>query len=100
MDEPLKILVCEDSPADEERLLGILGASSIPNEVTVFHSGEELLAAFEPMTYDLLLSDIYMGGITGVETVKQLRQQDAFLPPSQWAPGWAGSPEWKKSSYQ
>ena len=80
MDEPLNILVCEDSPSDEETLLQILRSSNIPNRATVFHSGEELLAAYEPMQYDLLLSDIYMGGITGVEMVQRLRQVDDVLP--------------------
>ena len=80
MDEPLKILICEDSPSDEETLLDILRSSNIPNTTTVFHSGEELLAAYEPMSYDLLLSDIYMGGMTGVEMVTKLRQVDDILP--------------------
>ena len=80
MDEPLNIAVCEDSSEDEKILLDILRADPIPSNPTVFRSGEELLNAYEPLTYDLLLSDIYMSGITGVETVKKLRELEEDLP--------------------
>ena len=80
MDEPLNIAVCEDSAEDEKILLDILQADSIPSNPTVFRSGEALLNAYEPLTYDLLLSDIYMSGITGVETVKKLRELEEDLP--------------------
>lgn len=80
MEEPLNIAICEDSKADEEKLLAILSACSIPNHPVVFRSGEALLDAYRPFTYDLLLSDIYMGGMTGVETVTKLRQSDPEIP--------------------
>ena len=80
MDEPLNIAVCEDSAEDEKILLDILQADPIPSNPTVFRSGEALLNAYEPLTYDLLLSDIYMSGITGVETVKKLRELEEDLP--------------------
>ena len=80
MDEPLNIAICEDSPEDEKILLDILKDASIPSIPTVFRSGEDLLRDYEPLTYDLLLSDIYMTGITGVETVSRIRQVDEEIP--------------------
>ena len=80
MEEALKIAVCEDSPEDEALLLRTLASASISNTPVVFHSGEEMLRSFAPLTYDLLLSDIYMSGISGIEAVSKVRQQDSELP--------------------
>lgn len=43
----------------------------------MFTSGEEFLAAFVPMNYDVVFMDIYMDGMTGIETAKQMRTQDS-----------------------
>lgn len=74
--EPLRIAICEDTRSEEEKLLAILNESDIPTSCTVFTSGEALLKAYEPQAFDLLLMDIYMGGITGVETVSKIREID------------------------
>ena len=79
-DEPLVIAVCEDSETDRQHLLEILKAASVPNLPTVFSSGEELLEHYEPQTYDLLLSDIYMDGMTGLDTVARIRELEPDLP--------------------
>lgn len=78
--EPLYIAICEDQPEEKAALLTLLADSPIPCLPTAFASGEELLAAWRPHTFDLLLMDIYMDGITGVETLKRLRDQGEDLP--------------------
>lgn len=78
--EPLKIAICEDTHSEEEKLLAILNKSDIKASCTVFTSGEALLKAYEPQAFDLLLMDIYMGGITGVETVSKIREIDEDIP--------------------
>ena len=80
MDEPLQIAICEDTKSDEERLLSILQVCAIPSVPTVFSCGEAFLETFQPGKYDLLLSDIYMGGISGVETVTRVRESDQEIP--------------------
>ena len=80
MEDALQIAVCEDSETDRERLLSILEDCGIPNVPHVFLSGEALLEQYAPGRYDLLLSDIYMGGITGVEAVARLRELDPDIP--------------------
>ena len=80
MTEPLRVAICEDTPADEDALLDILSRSSIPTQCTVFHSGTALLEAYRPQQFDLLLSDIYMEGLNGVETVARIREIDEELP--------------------
>ncbi|MEO1077698.1 MAG: response regulator, partial [Bacteroidota bacterium] len=49
------------------------------HEVRVFHSGEEALDALDERP-DLILLDIMMPGIGGIETLKRLRQRDPDLP--------------------
>ncbi|MEG0895540.1 MAG: LytTR family DNA-binding domain-containing protein, partial [Oscillospiraceae bacterium] len=78
--ETLKIAICEDTHSEEEKLLALLNKSDIPTSCTVFTSGEALLKTYEPQAFDLLLMDIYMGGITGVETVSKIREIDEDVP--------------------
>lgn len=77
--EPLRIAVCDDSTEEQEKLLAILEKSDIKTEITVFASGEDFLTEYRQGKYDLLLMDIYMGGMTGVETVTEIRKTDETL---------------------
>ncbi len=78
--EPLYVAVCEDDAPERESLLALLAGCAVSCEVSAFPSGEALLAAWRPGTFDLLLMDIYMDGITGVETVRRLRERGEDLP--------------------
>ena len=80
MEEELNIAICEDTPKEAEKLLALIRQSAIPARCTVFTSGEALLDTYQPQAFDLLLMDIYMGGITGVETVTKIREQDEEIP--------------------
>lgn len=77
---PLHIAICEDQPAERDILLALLEQDPTPCTATVFTSGEALLAAWEPHAFDLLLMDIYMDGMTGVEAVRRLRERGEALP--------------------
>lgn len=44
--------------------------------IETFSSGEELLEAFLPGKYDLIILDIYMKDLSGMETAKKIRGQD------------------------
>ncbi|WP_313530536.1 LytR/AlgR family response regulator transcription factor [Anaerotignum sp.] len=80
MAELLRIAICEDTKSERDRLLTLLHKSKIKNKCTVFTSGEQLVAAFKPQIFDLLLIDIYMGGITGLEAIKKVRDTDEDIP--------------------
>lgn len=77
--EPLRIAVCEDNSEELEALLAILEQSEIPNETVSFTSGEDLLNQYRFGRYDLLLMDIYMTGMTGIEVVTEIRKTDEAL---------------------
>ena len=65
--EPLNLAICDDLPKEREALLALLEQAPIATNCTQFGSSEELLEAFRPGKFDLLLMDIYMDGMTGVE---------------------------------
>lgn len=77
--ETLHIAVCEDNTEEQKKLLAILEQSEIELETTVFANGEDFLKIYRQDKYDLLLMDIYMKGMTGVEVVTEIRKKDETL---------------------
>ena len=67
--EPLRLAICDDLPEEREALLALLEQAPIATVCAQFASSEELLEAFRPGGFELLLMDIYMDGMTGVEAV-------------------------------
>lgn len=80
LDEPLKIAICEDTKSDASILLDMISHSGFQTTCTVYTSGEALLAAYHPQAFDLLLTDIYMEGMTGVETIHKIREMGDDVP--------------------
>lgn len=78
--EPLRLAICDDLPEEREALLALLAQAPIATVCTQFGSSEELLKAFRPGGFDLLLMDIYMNGMTGVEAVQKIREMDEAIP--------------------
>lgn len=78
--EPLQIAICEDSVEERNKLLAILKQSKIENQAAAFPCGEAFLRTFQPGKYDLVLMDIFMDGMTGVDAVTALRKRDADVP--------------------
>lgn len=71
-----KILLVEDELALRETLEEILELYDF--EVSVAGSGEEALELLQNMTPDLILSDIMMPGMTGLELIEKVHQQAQF----------------------
>ena len=74
------IAVVDDTMQDRELLKGMLdqyfsGHQTVP-EIQEFESGEAFLEAYEPGHYDIIFFDIYMGGITGMETASLVYERD------------------------
>lgn len=76
----LEVAICEDSPEERERLLALIEKADASAHCTTFTDGESFLGEFRPGKYDLIFMDIYMGGMTGVETVTRLRELDEEVP--------------------
>ncbi len=69
---------------DEKRLAYFLGQTlqlDFPEcQVDTAYSGEEALSSLASNTYDLIIADVRMPGISGMELIKGVRYLDAEVP--------------------
>lgn len=88
----MRFALVDDRTEERELILELLFSFAKDNNLTFhadnFKSGEEFLAAFVPYSYDIVFLDIYMDGITGIETAAKMRETDSrtliiFLTTSQ-----------------
>lgn len=74
-----RIAICDDEASIRERLKSYLGRYAQEGgeefEVTEFSSANDLLKEY-PAGIDLLLLDIYMGGVDGMEAAREIRTFD------------------------
>jgi len=81
----LKVALCDDDLVVETQVRAFLEkeeaerGGEIEILLSVKRSGEELLFDFRPGLYDLLLLDIMMEGMSGVETLSRIRESDSDL---------------------
>ncbi len=75
---PNRILVIDDEASIRESLTGILSDEGF--EVVCAESGELGLTLLETEQVDLVLLDIWMPGIDGMETLKRLKEAHSHLP--------------------
>lgn len=72
-----RIAICDDEPEQVERLKAIVaqwsGESGVPCAVEAFPSAEALWFACEDGGFDILLLDVEMKELSGVELAKRLR---------------------------
>lgn len=75
----MKIAICDDNPNDikeyAEKTLECARRFDADVEILTYQSGKQLLFANEGEILDLILLDIHMPEITGLELVKKLREQ-------------------------
>ncbi len=73
----MKIAIVDDDIQIYERLQTyleeLLGFSA---EFCYFPSGEAFLAAWEPERFELIILDIFMGKLTGMDVAKEIRKRD------------------------
>lgn len=76
----MKIAVVDDSMADVELFLKLIREYSERHHRTIyadaFSGGEELLKKFQKEKFSAIFLDIYMEGISGVETARKIREKD------------------------
>lgn len=77
----MKIGICDDTLADRAHLKALLAEYPTALAIVEYTSGEELLAALQRGTrLDLLILDIRMGGISGIDAAQEIRMHNADLP--------------------
>lgn len=74
----LSIALCDDLMQDRVKLQEDIAAyfadKAEKAEVTAFESGDELLSVIEKRPFHIVFLDVYMEGISGVETSQRLRK--------------------------
>ncbi len=78
--EELLIALCEDDADEQKKLISLIQSGCVPAKTTVFDSGEALLGNNPSGCFDLVLMDIYMDGISGVEAARRIRNTDPEIP--------------------
>lgn len=75
------IAICDDLPEERAQLAQMIRACCqkrrIDDKLHLFSSGEDLLASFRPGRFHMVFLDIYMGGLSGMDAARKIRDQDA-----------------------
>jgi CheY-like chemotaxis protein len=69
---PLRVLVVEDNLANQKVAEGTL--QFLGHEVVLANNGQEALDLYNKETFDVILMDIHMPVMDGVEATRQIRQ--------------------------
>src|ERR1041385_9260733 len=75
---PPRILIVDDDPAQRSLLDSFLKSQGF--ETVPVASGEEALQALRRGEFKMMISDVRMPGISGLETLRQARQEHTVLP--------------------
>lgn len=71
---PFKILICEDSADKREYLRLLLGGCDDFHLVGAFVTGEEAVAAVHELAPDVIIMDIELPGISGIESTRLIKE--------------------------
>ena len=76
----MNIAICENDAMDSDilrtTLSGYLEQNGYTGKIYAFKSGETLLSSFSLGAFDVIFLDIFMDGISGIETAKKIRGID------------------------
>lgn len=76
----LKIAVCDDMRRDQKKvseyIMQYADKMMLDIQIETFNDGEALLSAFQECVFKIIFLDIYMDGISGVETALKIRETD------------------------
>lgn len=74
----MRIAICDDEKMFliklRKEITDMLTGSDY--ELKEFQSGEELLSAYNQQKYDIIILDIKMNGINGLDTARKIRKSD------------------------
>lgn len=71
-DEPLRVLIADDHPLFRNGMRALLGADLATEVVGEATTGEEAVTLADSLQLDVILMDIQMPGISGIEATRQI----------------------------
>ncbi len=77
-DTPPRILIVDDDPGQRSLLNSFLESQGF--DTVVAASGEQALELLRGGKFDMMISDVRMPGLSGLETLRRARQEHATLP--------------------
>ena len=72
----MKIALVDDKPEEIRRLINIVEKALPQAKISTFSSGEAFLEVWKRGEFDLILLDIFMDKILGIDVAKQIRADD------------------------
>ena len=76
--EPLKVLYIEDDELVREITCEMLADDSL--EVTAVATGEEALSEFTSRRFDIVVTDVGLPAMSGLELVRRVKELDPSMP--------------------
>lgn len=77
----MKIALVDDCQNELKKLINVLSSKlntgdSSTYQLYAFHSGEEFLFSWKPGSFDLIILDIFMKTLTGLDVAREIRKTD------------------------
>ena len=76
----IRVIVIDDSDFINDYLACVLGEIGL-KKITIFSNVEEAVAALNSQSFDLVITDVVMEPVNGLELIKQIRTGDTGLDP-------------------
>ncbi|MGH7953140.1 MAG: response regulator, partial [Limisphaerales bacterium] len=73
-----RILIVDDDPGQRSLLDSFLRGQGF--EIVTANSGEQALEKFRAGKFDMMISDVRMPGLSGLETLRLARKENTALP--------------------
>ncbi|TWT39230.1 response regulator [Blastopirellula retiformator] len=79
--EKIRVLVVDDNPVDRTLVEGLLTSNNRSNlQIAIATSGEEALRMLEDFGPDVVLTDMQMPGMDGLQLVERIRERFPLVP--------------------